>query len=171
LWSFNERVNGGEEGEEETSVNSINEETDDTGSRAVGSWGSVRCGHGRSGLRLGAVGGSVGFEGRRASRHGQGEVGWARRGGCRRRAWAVGLGMAAAGSVGFLGERCEGRERGMEGRDRERGWGGRSTGRAALGQRRQAASDIHYLSAVNGREPAWWRGKAKALDGTHLSLK
>jgi hypothetical protein len=55
--------------------------------------------------------------------------------------------------------------------ERKRGWGGRSTGRVALGERRQAASGIHYLSAVNGREPAWWRGKAKALDGTHLSLK
>jgi hypothetical protein len=74
-------------------------------------------------------------------------------------------GLALLGMAGASGGRVPGRE--MRG-ERERESRGRRLGR---GGKRLAASGIHFLSAVNGRESTWWRGKAKALDGTHLSLK
>jgi hypothetical protein len=136
-----------------------------------------------------AAPGATGHRGRssRAARGLRGQVGWASDGatsGSRRCARGTGarsgrasgvlaglLGRASRTSgwvlalLGMAGASC-GRVPGREMRgERERKQG------AALGQRRQAASGIHFLSAVNGRESAWWRGKAKALDGTHLSLK
>jgi hypothetical protein len=74
----------------------------------------------------------------------------------------------------------------MEGRGRDMGGirgGGRGeadgvpqaevmAGEQAAQQRRQAASGVHFLSAVNGRENRLGgEEQATALDGTHLSLK